>query len=133
MEPTIPATQTDAWRESIYTVSQVSAHLKEYLEAHPLLADLTVVGEVANHRNPGSGHHYFTLRDERASLNCVMFRSGRGGRYLQDGAQVVIHGRISVYVARGDVQLYADSVRPAGQGASCDRMRTGRMRLAEKL
>ena len=117
MKPTIPATQTDAWGESIYTVSQVSARLKEYLEANPLLADLTVVGEVANHRNPGSGHHYFTLRDERASLNCVMFRSGRGGRYLQDGAQVVIHGRISVYVARGDVQLYADSVRPAGQGA----------------
>ena len=117
MEPTIPASPTDAWGESIYTVSQVSAHLKDYLEANPLLADLTVVGEVANHRNPGSGHHYFTLRDERASLNCVMFRSGRGGRYLQDGAQVVIHGRISVYVARGDVQLYAESVRPAGQGA----------------
>ena len=117
METRTPAPPTDAWRESIYTVSQVSAHLKEYLEANPLLADLTVVGEVANHRNPGSGHHYFTLRDERASLNCVMFRSGRGGRYLQDGAQVVIHGRISVYVARGDVQLYADSVRPAGQGA----------------
>ena len=117
MEPKIPSSPAEAWGESVYTVSQVSAHLKEYLEANPLLADLTVVGEVANHRNPGSGHHYFTLRDERASLNCVMFRSGRGGRYLQDGAQVVIHGRISVYVARGDVQLYADSVRPAGQGA----------------
>ena len=108
---------TDAWGESVYTVSEVSAHLKEYLEANPVLADLTVVGEVANHRNPSSGHHYFTLRDEKASLNCVMFRSGRGGPFLQDGAQVVIHGRISVYVARGDVQLYADSVRPAGQGA----------------
>ncbi len=117
MEPMITSSPADAWGESVYTVSQVSTHLKEYLEANPLLADLTVVGEVANHRNPGSGHHYFTLRDEKASLNCVMFRSGRGGRFLQDGAQVVIHGRVSVYVARGDVQLYADSVRPAGQGA----------------
>ncbi len=117
MEPKITSSPAEAWGESVYTVSQVSAHLKEYLEANPLLADLTVVGEVANHRNPGSGHHYFTLRDEKASLNCVMFRSGRGGRFLQDGAQVVIHGRVSVYVARGDVQLYADSVRPAGQGA----------------
>ena len=117
MEPNILSSPADAWGESVYTVSQVSAHLKEFLESNPLLADLTVVGEVANHRNPGSGHHYFTLRDERASLNCVMFRSGRGGRFLQDGAQVVIRGRISMYVARGDVQLYADSVRPAGQGA----------------
>ncbi len=117
MEPMKTSSPADAWGESVYTVSQVSGYLKEYLEAHPILADLTVVGEVANHRNPGSGHHYFTLRDEKASLNCVMFRSGRGGRFLQDGAQVVIHGRVSVYVARGDVQLYADSVRPAGQGA----------------
>ncbi len=117
MEPMITSSPADAWGESVYTVSQVSTHLKEYLEVNPMLADLTVVGEVANHRNPGSGHHYFTLRDEKASLNCVMFRSGRGGRFLQDGAQVVLHGRVSVYVARGDVQLYADSVRPAGQGA----------------
>ena len=111
------STLANEWSESAYTVSEVSAHLKEYLESNPLLSDLTVVGEVANHRKPGSGHHYFTLRDERASLNCVMFRSGRGGRFLQDGAQAVIRGRISMYVARGDVQLYADSVRPAGQGA----------------
>ena len=111
------STLANEWSESAYTVSEVSAHLKEYLELNPLLSDLTVVGEVANHRKPGSGHHYFTLRDERASLNCVMFRSGRGGRFLQDGAQAVIRGRISMYVARGDVQLYADSVRPAGQGA----------------
>ena len=117
MESNALSSPTDAWGESVYTVSEVSAHLKEYLEANPVLADLTVVGEVANHRNPSSGHHYFTLRDEKASLNCVMFRSGRGGPFLQDGAQVVIHGRISVYVTRGDVQLYADSVRPAGQGA----------------
>jgi exodeoxyribonuclease VII large subunit len=111
------STLANEWSESTYTVSEVSAHLKEYLESNPLLSDLTVVGEVANHRKPGSGHHYFTLRDERASLNCVMFRSGRGGRFLQDGAQAIIRGRISMYVARGDVQLYADSVRPAGQGA----------------
>ena len=117
MAPTDLSTRASEWGESVYTVSEVSGHLKDYLESNPVLADLTVIGEVANHRKPGSGHHYFTLRDERASLNCVMFRSGRGGRYLQDGAQAVIRGRISMYVARGDVQLYAESVRPAGQGA----------------
>ena len=117
MAPTDLSTRASEWGESVYTVSEVSGHLKDYLESNPVLADLTVIGEVANHRKPGSGHHYFTLRDERASLNCVMFRSGRGGRYLQDGAQAVVRGRISMYVARGDVQLYAESVRPAGQGA----------------
>ncbi len=117
MAPTDLSTRANEWGESVYTVSEVSGHLKDYLESNPVFADLTVIGEVANHRNPGSGHHYFSLRDERASLNCVMFRSGRGGRHLQDGAQAVIRGRISMYVARGDMQLYAESVRPAGQGA----------------
>ena len=108
---------SDAWRESTYTVSQISRYLREYLESSQVLADLTVTGEIANHRQPGSGHHYFTLRDETASLNCVMFRTGRGGQYLNNGLQVVVRGRISLYTARGNLQMYVESARPAGQGA----------------
>ena len=110
-------TASGEWRETTYSVSDVSRYLREYLESSPVLSSLTVTGEVANHRHPGSRHHYFTLRDEGASLNCVMFRNGRGGQFLVDGSQVVVQGRISLYVARGDVQLYVDSARPAGQGA----------------
>jgi exodeoxyribonuclease VII large subunit len=104
-------------KDTIYSVSQVSALIKGYLEASPVLADLTVSGEVSNCRKPSSGHHYFTLRDAESALSCVMFRYGRGGEFISDGAQVIAHGKVSIYTARGDMQLYVDTVRPDGVGA----------------
>ena len=104
-------------RQTAYTVSAVSDYLKASLESDPRLADLTVVGEVSGYRNPSSGHHYFALRDEQSVIRCVMFRSGRGGKFLADGTQVICHGRISIYTARGDLQYYVDSVEPDGVGA----------------
>ncbi len=104
-------------RQTAYTVSAVAEYLKASLESDPRLADLTVVGEVSGYRNPSSGHHYFALRDEQSVLRCVMFRSGRGGQFLTDGSQVICHGRISIYTARGDLQFYVDQVEPDGVGA----------------
>ena len=102
---------------AVFTVGQVALYLKEYLDANPALSDLTVSGEVSNHRHASSGHHYFTLRDSESALRCVMFRPGRGGQFLNDGAQVFAHGRVSMYPARGDLQFYVDSIRPDGLGA----------------
>lgn len=104
-------------RQTAYTVSAVSDYLKASLESDPRLADLTVIGEVSGYRNPSSGHHYFALRDEQSVIRCVMFRSGRGRQFLADGTQVICHGRISIYTARGDLQYYVDSVEPDGVGA----------------
>lgn len=104
-------------RQTAYTVSAVAEYLKASLESDPRLADLAVVGEVSGYRNPSSGHHYFALRDEQSVLRCVMFRSGRGGQFLTDGSQVICHGRISLYTARGDLQFYVDQVEPDGVGA----------------
>ncbi len=100
-----------------YTVSAVADYLKASLESDPWLADLTVVGEVSGYRNPSSGHHYFALKDEKSVIRGVMFRSGRGGEFFADGNQVICHGRISMYTARGDVQYYVDRVEPDGIGA----------------
>ena len=100
-----------------YTVSAVADYLKASLESDPRLADLTVVGEVSGYRNPSSGHHYFALKDEKSVIRGVMFRSGRGGEFFADGNQVICHGRISMYTARGDVQYYVDRVEPDGIGA----------------
>jgi len=100
-----------------YTVSAVTDYLKASLESDPRLADLTVVGEVSGYRNPSSGHHYFALKDEKSVIRGVMFRSGRGGEFFADGNQVICHGRISMYTARGDVQYYVDRVEPDGIGA----------------
>ena len=104
-------------RQTAYTVSAVAEYLKASLESDPRLANLMVVGEVSGYRNPSSGHHYFELRDEQSVLRCVMFRGGRGGQFLSDGSQVICHGRISIYTARGDLQYYVDQVEPDGVGA----------------
>ena len=100
----------------IYGVSQVTAYLRELLAYDDVLADIWIEGEVSNLRRPGSGHAYFTLRDSQSSLRGVLFRNSRGLEHLQDGAAVVAHGRVSLYEARGDLQLIADIVQPEGIG-----------------
>ncbi|HUE75788.1 MAG TPA: exodeoxyribonuclease VII large subunit, partial [Chloroflexota bacterium] len=59
----------------IYDVSQVTFHLKNVIESDPTLVDLWVSGEISNFTLAQSGHAYFTLKDQRASLRCVLFRS----------------------------------------------------------
>ena len=100
----------------IYAVSQITAYIREALAYDDVLSDVWVEGEVANLRRPGSGHAYFSLRDSNVSLRCVAFRSARGMNRLADGAKVVAHGRVSIYEARGDLQLIADLIQPEGVG-----------------
>jgi len=103
--------------QTAYTVSQVATYLKDLLEADPSLSDLWVRGEVSNHVRAGSGHHYFTLRDAEGAMRCVQFRPARGAEFLQDGAEVLAHGRVSIYTVRGDLQFYVNTVKPEGIGA----------------
>ena len=102
--------------QTAYTVTAVADYLKSTLESDPRLTDLTVIGEVSGYRNPSSGHHYFSLRDEQSVIRSVMFRSGLGAQFLSDGSQVICHGSISIYTARGDLQFYIDEIRPDGIG-----------------
>ena len=76
-------------------------------------------GEISNLRVPGSGHVYFTLKDDAAQLRAVLFR-GRGRRVrfaVEDGMQVLAFGGIDVYAARGEYQLVVDLLEPQGLGA----------------
>jgi exodeoxyribonuclease VII large subunit len=100
----------------VYTVSQVTSYLKESLERDSLLKDLWVTGEISNFTRSVAGHLYFTLKDGTSQLRCVMFRGGSGGELLGSGVAVSIHGRISIYEVRGDLQLYVDVARPEGLG-----------------
>ena len=100
----------------VYSVSQVAFYLRDILGRDPLLQDLWVNGEVANLSRPGSGHSYFTLREDNSSLRCVMFRDARGAERLENGGSVIVHGRISIYPARGELQFVADMVQPEGVG-----------------
>ena len=101
---------------AIYTVSQLSSHTRQTLERDSVLQDLWVSGEVANLARPGSGHSYFSIRDGKATMRCVMFRNSRGAQHLENGAAIILHGRVSIYEQRGDLQLIADIAQPEGVG-----------------
>ncbi|MGD2028277.1 MAG: exodeoxyribonuclease VII large subunit [Anaerolineales bacterium] len=104
--------------QSSFTVFEINTYLRELLESDRTLQDIWVTGEVSNLSLPKSGHMYFTLKDAQASLRCVMWRNQvlRLPRLPQEGEAVEVHGSISVYEAAGQYQLYADQVRPAGEG-----------------
>ena len=103
---------------AVYSVARVNRYLRDLLSQDALLQDLWVEGEVSNLARPASGNTYFTLKDSNAALHCVIFRDGFtvGAELLSNGIAVIAHGRLSLYEARGDVQLYADIVRPEGVG-----------------
>lgn len=101
---------------AIYSVSQLSSHTRQTLERDSVLQDLWVSGEVANLARPGSGHSYFSIRDGKATLRCVMFRNSRGMHFLDNGAAIIVHGRVSIYEQRGDLQIIADIAQPEGVG-----------------
>lgn len=101
----------------IYPVSKVTRYLRDLLASETLLQDLWVSGEVSNFTRAASGHCYFSLRDATSTLRCVMFRtSSSGSQHLKEGAAVIIHGRVAIYEARGDLQVIADIVQPEGVG-----------------
>ena len=116
----------------VYTVSQITRYLKESLEQDSLLVDLWVSGEVSNLRPQSSGRNYLTIKDGQSQLRCVMFSNARGAELLAEGSLVMAHGRISLYEARGDLQLIADLVMPQGTGPLFLELERLKMRLEEE-
>lgn len=100
------------------TVSQLITTVKNLLEVDSDLTDVWVEGEVSNFKQAASGHCYFTLKDSRAVVPCVMWRNDalRLRRLPVDGEQVAIHGYISLYEPQGKLQFYADRLDLAGLG-----------------
>ena len=101
---------------AVYSVSQVTTYLRALLERDTVVRDMWVSGEVGSLTRAASGHSYFSLREADSTLRCVMFRNSLGAERLAVGAAVVAHGRISLYEARGDLQLIADIVQAEGVG-----------------
>src|SRR3990172_12795665 len=102
-----------------WSVTDLTRRVRERLDSDEMLQDVWVAGEVSNLSRPASGHVYFTLKDSSASLRCVMWKTeARHLRLpLQDGMALEVHGRVSVYEAGGQYQLYTDQIRPIGEGA----------------
>lgn len=116
----------------VYSVSEIVRILSSELEqAFP---DLWVEGEVSGFRRAASGHCYFTLKDAGAALKVVLFRTHamRLGFDVENGLLAVARGRLSVYAASGDLQLYATTVEPAGLGALQMAFEQAKRRLMEE-
>ena len=109
----------DFFQPIVFTVTALNAYLRELLETDEVLQDLWVRGEISNFSQPRSGHLYFTLKDSESAMRCVMWKpSAMRLRFIPtDGMLVEAHGAMSIYPAQGQVQLYVDALRPAGEGA----------------
>ncbi len=101
------------------SVSEVNEYLRMQMDSDEVLTNLYVRGELSNCKLYASGHLYFTVKDEEGQLSGVMFRSYAAGLAYrpQDGMRVIVHGRVSVYPARGQYQIYADEMIPDGAGS----------------
>jgi exodeoxyribonuclease VII large subunit len=100
-----------------WTVRDLVAAVRTNLERE--YGDVWVEGEISNFRAHDSGHLYFTLKDRNAQIRVVMFRSS--ARLLrfrpEDGLQVVVRGRVTIYEDRGELQISAEYIEPKGAGA----------------
>lgn len=103
--------------EDVFSVSRLVGAAKNLLESR--FGGVAVEGEISNLARPRSGHVYFTLKDDNAQLRCALFR--REAQNLtfvpENGMQVLARGRLSIYPARGDFQLYVTELEEAGLGA----------------
>lgn len=102
----------------MFTVGELSTYLRELLDSDEIVCDIWIKGEISSFKRAASGHCYFTLKEDNAAINAAMWRSyaSRLTELPANGDEVLAHGRVSFYEARGDIQLYVDTIRPSGVG-----------------
>src|SRR5712671_1664600 len=100
----------------VLTVAELTRAIRGTLETR--FGAVWVQGEISNYKQHPSGHQYFTLKDSRAQIACVIFRNAPLSirQPLADGAQVQVYGNVSVFEARGQYQLSVEIVQPRGLG-----------------
>ncbi|MBQ6476349.1 MAG: exodeoxyribonuclease VII large subunit [Clostridia bacterium] len=104
-------------RQSI-TVSELNAYVKDSLENNPMLKGIILVGEVSGFKKYPSGHSYFVLKDENASINAVLFAQySSRSQNLSNGMLVEALGSVSLYSKEGRYQFIVRQIRPAGIGS----------------
>ena len=102
----------------VFSVSELNEYVGCVLSTDPNLSELRVSGEISGFKRHSSGHLYFSLKDENALVRCVMFRQQamRLTFQPQDGMQVLMYGKASLYEKDGSFQLYADYLKKSGEG-----------------
>ena len=128
-----PSRASPAPRKRALTVSELTDRIQGVLETEFL--DVWVLGEVSNLRfMPSSGHFYFSLKDDKAQIKAVVWRSD--ARYLkfkpQDGMKVVARGQVRVYAPRGEYQMSVQLIEPLGKGSLQQAFEDLKERLAKE-
>ena len=120
--------------QNIYTVAQINSYIKNMFTQDYMLQSVLVKGEVSNCKYHSSGHIYFTLKDAKGTIACVMFASYRNGMNFQmrEGQQVVVGGSVDVYERDGKYQLYARQIQLDGAGALYERYERLKLELEER-
>ena len=103
----------------VFTVSELNEYVDLMLSRDPYMGELTVTGEISAFKRHTSGHLYFTLKDDNASVRCVMFRPNalRISFFPKDGMSVRIEGRAGLFGRDGSFQVYAERMEKTGDGA----------------
>ncbi len=104
-------------RQKVFRVAEITRLIKTLLEDE--VGEVWIEGELSNLRRPGSGHLYFTLKDESAQIAAVLFRGDQRALRFQpaDGQKVRVFGQVSVYEKSGQYQVIVRRMEPSGQGA----------------
>jgi exodeoxyribonuclease VII large subunit len=127
-----PASAPGTFGLRILRVSEVGRAIREAVRADERLRDVWVEGEVGRVTISSAGHAYFALKDERSQLQCVWFRDDRlrSAFEPQAGLRIVVHGRVDLFEPQGALQLYVESIQPAGFGDLALRFEALKARLA---
>lgn len=101
-----------------YSITALNRAIKNMFEREPALLDIYIKGEISNFKHHTRGHFYFTLKDETSRIAAVMFNSYASKLNFEpvDGMKVLVHGRVSVYEANGDYQIYVNEMSEDGIG-----------------
>ena len=120
--------------KNIYSVSQVNTYIERMFADDFMLGNLSLSGEVSNCKYNHTGHIYFTLKDEKSAISCVMFagKRAKGLKFpMKDGDQVVVTGYVGIYASTGRYQVYASTIELAGVGDLYQRFEALKQELEE--
>lgn len=120
-------------RQNVYTVAQINSYIKNMFTQDYMLRFVLVKGEISNCKYHSSGHIYFTLKDAKGVIACVMFAGSRTGLSfrLEEGQMVVVGGTIDVYERDGKYQLYARQITLDGAGVLYEKYDCMKRKLEE--
>ncbi len=120
-------------KQNVYTVAQINSYIKNMFSQDYMLRSVFVKGEISNCKYHSSGHIYFTLKDAKGVIACVMFAGNRTGLSfrLEEGQMVVVGGTIDVYERDGKYQLYAKQITLDGAGVLYEKFDRMKRKLEE--